>query len=90
MIQTAFPTPTPPTEIDIRDFRKLPSMVAERMGKFDILFSYFIGAEGPFTITLPAEAIEGKTEVEQDRIVREAIMREQGERLRWVGRKIKI
>lgn len=75
-------------EIDIRDFRVFPSMEAARMGKRDVLITYFIGAEGPFTVTVPHEEIEDKTESEQIEVIKRRITDAQAERMRFVGRKI--
>jgi hypothetical protein len=81
---------TPRPEIDIRDFRVFPSMEPTRVGRKDVLITYFLGAEGPFTVTIPYEEIEGKPEATQLDIIRRHIEREQAERMRFVGRKISL
>ena len=72
-------------EIKIIDMRKAPSLVPERLGKLDVHFTYMIGAEGPFMISVPAEDLQGKTFEEQKHIVRSMVEKEHAERLRWKG-----
>jgi len=85
------PSPTPGgegTKIKILDMRKVPSMEPERLGKQDVIFTYMLGAEGPFTTTIPYEQIAGKPVAEQNRIVKQIILKEHEERLAWQGREL--
>ncbi|MBW2673900.1 MAG: hypothetical protein JRD89_10885 [Deltaproteobacteria bacterium] len=79
------PKPAPLGEIKIVDMRKSPSLKAERVGKYDVHFTYMIGSEGPFMISVPAEELEGKEFAEQAKIVRKYIEAEQSTRLMWRG-----
>ena len=85
MAEEVKPKPAPIGEIKIVDMRKSPSLKAERLGKYDVHFTYMIGAEGPFMISIPAEELEGKSFEEQAKIVRKYIEEEQATRLRWRG-----
>ena len=67
----------------------MPGMTTMRLGKFDVIFTYMLDAEGPFTTTVPYEAMEGKPEVTQSTIVRDAILAEHKERLGWLGKELK-
>lgn len=80
----------PGREVDIRDFRVFPSMDPKRLGKRDALITYFIGAEGPFTVTIPYEELEGKPETLQLEIIKKYIAKEQEERLRFIGKKFTL
>ena len=73
------------TEIRIIDMRRAPSLKPDRMGKNDTHFTYMLGAEGPFLITVPEEDLLGRGFDEQKSVVRERILKEQEERLKWRG-----
>jgi len=78
--------PTPGgSEIRIIDMRKAPSMVPARLGKNDVHFTYMIGSEGPFLITVPEEDLTGKVFDSQKDVVKRKILAEQEERTRWRG-----
>lgn len=83
-------TPEVKPEIDIRDYRVFPSMESARLGKKDILITYFVGAEGPFTATIPHEEIVDKPESVQVEAIRKRVGVEQAERLRFIGKKISL
>jgi hypothetical protein len=81
---------TPAREVDIRDYRVYPSMDAKRLGKRDVLITYFVGAEGPFSVIIPYEELEGKPETIQLEVIKNYIAKEQGERLKFIGRKFTL
>jgi len=83
-------TPEVRAEVDIRDYRVFPSMESARLGKKDILITYFVGAEGPFTATIPHEEVEGKPESVQIEVIRKRVNVEQAERMRFIGKKISL
>jgi len=76
--------------IKILNVMDVPSTTPERMGKFDRMFVYMIGAEGSFITTIHRELLEGKTEAEQMKIIKEQILKERGEIARWVGKEIPV
>jgi hypothetical protein len=80
----------PLREVDIRDFRVYPSMDVKRAGKRDIVITYFVGAEGPFSTIIPYEELEGKPEAIQLEIIKNYIAKEQGERLKFIGKKFTL
>jgi hypothetical protein len=82
--------PGPGREVDIRDYRVFPSMDPKRLGRRDVLITYFVGAEGPFTVTIPYEELEGKAETLQLEVVKKWISAEQAERLRFLGKKLTL
>ena len=77
--------PTAP-EVKILDWRKFPSMDPKRIGKEDVLISYMLGAEGPFTITIPYEEIAGLSEASALERIKDYIRKAQEERLRFIGK----
>jgi hypothetical protein len=81
---------TPQREVKILDYRKVPGMTSARLGKFDVIFTYMLDAEGPFTITVPYEDLAGKPDAAQEAVVTSRIMAEQKERVSWVGRSVKV
>jgi len=81
---------TPAKVFKILDLTKVPSAEAGRIGKYDLLVTYQ-DAAGRVRITkLPYEQFEGKSEEEQEKLIREAILREESERLKFIGREIKL
>jgi len=81
---------TPAREVDIRDYRVYPSMDPKRIGKRDVVITYFIGAEGPFSTIVPYEELEGRPLEIQLEIVKKYIAKEQDERLKFIGRKFTL
>lgn len=77
-------------EVDIRDYRRFPSMDPHRLGKEDVLITYFVGAEGPFTITIPYEEIAGLPEAAALDKIKQYIIKQQAERLAFIGKKLTI
>ena len=86
---TALPPVSKPT-IRVIDMRRHPSLEPARTGRTDFTFSYMHGAEGPFTVSVPAEEMEDKSEAEQDRVLADYVNRAQAQRLHWKGREIAL
>jgi hypothetical protein len=79
-----------PPEVKILDYRKFPSMDPKRLGKEDVLITYMLGAEGPFTVTLPYEEIAGLPEVSALEKIKDYIRRAQAERLAFIGKSFSL
>ena len=88
----AAPTPSPPSpgKVRIIDMVKVPSPDPARIGKFDYLITYLDEAMRAGVITISAEVLDGKSDVEKERIIAERIRAEISERARWAGREIAI
>jgi hypothetical protein len=80
------PTPT----FKIIDLAKIPSAEAERAGKYDLVVTYQDTAGRVRIVTIPYEEFGGKTAEEQEAVIRKYIKTQEEERLRFVGREIKI
>ena len=74
----------------IIDLSKVPSAEAGRAGKYDLIVTYQDSAGRVRIVTLPYEEFEGKSEEEQEELIRKYIRTQEEERLRFVGRELKI
>jgi len=72
-----------PTELTIKDVRRLPSANPKRMGKYDRLVVYEVAPGQAYVITAPDEDF---TEAK----LAEAIKTDLAERGEWVGKKITV
>jgi hypothetical protein len=86
------PTPTPPSagKVRIIDRVKVPSPDPGRVGKFDYMVTYIDEAMRAGVVTMWAELLDGKSEVDQERIIAERIKAEIAERVKWTGREISV
>ena len=74
----------------IVDLSKVPSAEAGRAGKYDLIVTYQDAAGRVRIVTIPYEEFGGKSEEEQAEILRKYIKMQEEERLRFVGREIKL
>lgn len=74
----------------IIDLSKVPSAEAGRAGKYDLIVTYQDTAGRVRIVTIPYEEFEGKSEEEQEELIRKYIRIQESERLRFIGREIKI
>jgi len=88
----AVPTPSPPTagKIRIIDRVRVPSPDPARIGKFDYMVTYMDAAMRAGVVTIHAELLDGKADVDQERLIAQAAKREVEERQKWAGREIAI
>ncbi len=68
----------------------VPSTDEKRLGKFDRIFTYMIGAEGAFITTVPREEIGNKTEAQVSELLKKKILAERGEITKWIGKEIAV
>jgi len=74
----------------IVDMSKVPSAEAGRAGKYDLIVTYQDSAGRMRIVTIPYEEFQGKSEEEQMELLRKYIKMEETERLRFVGREVKV
>jgi muramidase (phage lysozyme) len=74
----------------IVDLSKVPSAEAGRAGRYDLIVTYQDAAGRMRIVTIPYEEFEGKTDEEQDAVLREYIRTQEEERLRFIGRELTI
>ena len=74
----------------IIDMAKVPSMEAGRAGKYDLIVTYQDSAGRMRIVTIPYEEFGGKSEEEQYEILRKYIKMNEEERLRFVGKEVKL
>jgi hypothetical protein len=74
----------------IVDLAKIPSAEAGRVGKYDLVVTYQDGAGRIRVVTLPYEEFGGKTPEEQEAILRKYIRAQEEERIRFVGRELRL
>jgi|GEM_PF-2154565 len=85
--------PTPPesaTTVKIIDIAKVPSAEAGRAGKYDVIVTYQDNAGRVRIVTIPYEEIKGKSPEEQEAIIAKYIKQAEEERLRFIGKEIKL
>ena len=88
----AVPAPSPPGagKIRIIDRVRVPSPDPTRIGKFDFMITFMDEAMRADVLTLPAESLDGKPDVEQERVISTAAKIKLTERKKWAGREISI
>ena len=74
----------------IVDLSKIPSAEPERAGKYDLIVTYQDTAGRVRIVTVPYEEFAGKSEEEQEALLRKYIGVEEAERLKFIGREIKL
>jgi len=74
----------------IVDLSKVPSAEAGRAGKYDLIVTYQDSAGRIRVVTIPYEEFGGKSEEEQIEVLKKYIKMQEEERLRHVGREIRI
>jgi len=74
----------------IIDLSKIPSAEAGRAGKYDLIVTYQDAAGRMRVVTIPYEEFGEKSEEEQAEILKKYILVQETERLRFVGKEIKL
>jgi hypothetical protein len=74
----------------IVDMSKVPSAEAGRAGKYDLIVTYQDSAGRVRVVTIPYEEFANKTPEEQEEVLRKYIKMQEEERLRFVGREIRV
>jgi hypothetical protein len=74
----------------IVDMSKVPSAEAGRAGKYDLIVTYQDSAGRVRVVTIPYEEFANKTPEEQEAVLRKYIKAQEEERLRFVGREIRV
>jgi len=74
----------------IVDLSKVPSAEAGRAGKYDLIVTYQDSAGRVRIVTIPYEEFGGKSPEEQEEILKKYIKAQEEERLRFIGREIKL
>ncbi len=74
----------------IVDLSKVPSAEAGRAGKYDLIVTYQDAAGRVRIVTIPYEEFGGKSEEEQEQVIRKYIEQQESERIRFIGKEIKI
>ena len=74
----------------IVDMSKVPSAEAGRAGKYDLIVTYQDSAGRVRVVTIPYEEFSGKSEEEQTEILRKYIHAQEEERLKFIGKEIKL
>jgi len=80
----------PERTFTIIDITKVPSAEPGRAGKYDLIVTYQDVAGRMRIVTIPYEEYEGKSVEEQEEIIRKYIRIQEEERLRFIGKQIKI
>jgi hypothetical protein len=78
------------TAFKIVDISKVPSAEPGRAGKYDLIVTYQDVAGRVRIVTIPYEEWEGKSPEEQEELLRKYIRAQEEERLRFIGKEIKI
>ena len=76
--------------IKIIDLSKIPSAEPGRAGKYDLIVTYQDSAGRVRIVKIPYEELSGKSPEEQEEIIRKYIQMQEEERLRFIGKTIKI
>ena len=74
----------------IVELSKIPSAEEGRAGKYDLIVTYQDTAGRVRIVTIPYEEFGGKSEEEQEEILRKYIRMQEEERLRFKGKEIKL
>jgi len=74
----------------IVEMSRVPSAEPERAGKYDLIVTYQDTAGRMRVVTVPYEEFGGKSEEEQVEVLRKYIGAEESERLKFIGREIKL
>ena len=74
----------------IIDIIKVPSAEAGRTGKYDLHVTYQDSAGRVRMVTIPYEEWKGKSEEEQEALLKKYIRMEEEERLKFLGREIRL
>lgn len=74
----------------IVDISKVPSAEPGRAGKYDLIVTYQDSAGRVRIVTIPHEEFAGKSEEEQTEILRKYIRMQEAERLKFIGKEIKV
>ena len=78
------------TTIKIVDLSKIPSAEPGRTGKYDLIVTYQDSAGRVRIVTIPYEEFSGKSPEEQEAIIKKYIQAQEAERLRFIGKELKI
>jgi len=74
----------------IVDLTKVPSAEPGRTGLYDVIVTYQDSAGRVRVVTLPSEEFSEKPEEEQMQLIKQAIEREEGTRLKFIGKEITL
>jgi len=77
-------------EITILDFAKVPSANPKRRGRLDYMYTISLPNGRIRIVTIPAEEIEGASDEEKEKKIKQYIAKDLEEYRKWVGKKIKI
>jgi len=69
---------------------RVPSAEPERAGKYDLIVTYQDTAGRVRIVNIPYEEFAGKSEEEQEALLKKYIGIEEAERLKFIGREIKL
>lgn len=74
----------------IVDLSKIPSAEVGRTGKYDLIVTYQDSAGRVRIVTIPYEEFAGKSEEEQAEIIKKYIKSQEEERIRFVGKELRL
>ena len=78
------------TTVKIIDVAKVPSAEPGRAGKYDVIVTYQDSAGRVRIVTIPYEELKGKSPEEQEAVIAKYIRASEEERLRFIGKEIKL
>jgi len=78
------------TTVKIIDVAKVPSAEPGRAGKYDVIVTYQDSAGRVRIVTIPYEELKDKNPGEQEKIIAHYIRANEEERLRFIGKEIKL
>jgi hypothetical protein len=84
------PAPAPERRFKVIDLVKVPSMEPTRVGKFDLMISYQDATGRVRMITIPYEDWEKQTDMGKEELIKKAIMQEESERLKYIGKEFTV